>query len=189
MSPPRIGRSAAAAALVLAVAACGDATSKTGEKRESAPVPSARPKPEPAPKDAYPNDAPPKDAAPAAPAPAPPPQDDPNATMPKPSSTGDPPIAPAAPLTGHREFEDAVSARLKTVDEQITKLADKLKAATEDQRAALQKAFDDVSAKRDDAATKLDELRGLAADKWDTAKADLEKAVSALETAATDALK
>lgn len=185
MSPPRIGRSAAVAALTLALAACGDGSKSTEPKHELAPVPAAKPKSEPAPQDAYSKNAPPKDALPAEPAPTPPPKD----AMPKAPSMGDPPVAPDPAIAAHHEFEDAVTARLKAVDTQITQLADKIKSAAEDQKQPLQKLFDDLSAKRDEAATKLDQIKTIASDKWDTAKAELDRSVASLESAAAEALK
>ena len=181
MSPPRIARSAAVAALALAASACsGEGSNKPGEKRELAPVPTAEPSTEPAKEDAYSKSPSPSDAAPVTPAPTPAPMPEPKVDEPKPM--GD-------PLAAHREFEDAISARLKTIDGQITQLADKVKAATDDQRKALQETFDNLSAKRDEAATQFDQIRTIAADKWDTAKADLEKTVAALESSAAEALK
>lgn len=180
MSPPSIGRSAAVAALALALAGCGAGTSDTKPKRELAPLPSPAQKKEPA-KDPAQPDPYAKGAAPSEAAP--------KEAMPKAPSMGDPPVAPDPAIAEHREFQDAVAARLKTVDEQITALAAKVKAAAEDQRAPLQKTFDDLSAKRDEAANQLDQIRTIAADKWDTAKADLEKCVAALESSATEALK
>jgi hypothetical protein len=191
MSPPSMSRSAAVAALALALAACGEGTSKSGAKREIAPVPmpatkkepAKEPMKEPAPDDAYSKGTASKEAAPKETAP--------QEAMPKAPSTGDPPVpAPAdAANAAHREFQDAIAARLKSVDEQITALAAKVKAAAEDQKESLQKTFDDLSVKRDEAANQLDQIRIIAADKWDTAKADLEKSVGALESAAAEALK
>lgn len=187
MSPPSIGRSAAVAALALALAACSEGSKSKEPKREIAPVPvpEQKPLPEPSKEDPYSKDASAKDAVPEAPAPLEPMPE----AMPKAPSTGDPPMPPAADDAAHREFQDAVDARLKKVDEQITALATKVKDATEEQRAALQKAFDELSLKRDDAATQLDQIKSIAADKWDAAKAELEKSVAALESAAAEALK
>ena len=189
MSPPSISRGAAVAALVLALAACGQASKTTGAKHEAAPVPLPQAKPEPKtepkaepmpakqPEDAYSKAAAPKETPPDA------------APMPKTPSTGDPPVAPDTADAAHKEFQDSIDARLKKVDEQMTALAAKVKAASEDKRDAMQKTFDELSLKRDDAATKLDQIRTIAADKWDTAKADLEKFVGELETAAAEANK
>ena len=183
MSPSRIGRSVAFAALVLAVAACnGEGSKAKQEKHELAPVPARHT--EPAPPEAQPA----KGAVSTSPAPTEEPAA-PKEAVPKAPSMGDPPVAADPAIAAHREFEDGISARLKAVDGQITELAAKVKAATEDQRAALQKTFDDLSAKRDEAATKLDQIRTVAADKWDTAKADLDKSVGSLESAAAEALK
>jgi hypothetical protein len=184
-----MSRSAAVAALALALAACGQGTSDSGAKRELAPVPmpaskkepAKEPMKEPAPDDAYSKGTASKEAAPKETAP--------QEAMPKAPSTGDPPVAADPAIAAHREFQDAIAARLKAVDEQITALAAKVKAAAEDQKDPLQKTFDDLSAKRDEAANQLDQIRTIAADKWDTAKADLEKSVGALESAAAEALK
>ena len=185
MSPPSIGRCAAVAALALALAGCGAGTSDTKPKREAAPVPmpeqKKQPAKDPAQPDPYTKGTASKEAAPKETAP--------QEAMPKAPSSGDPPVAPDPAIAAHREFQDAVAARLKTVDEQITALAAKVKAAAEDQRAPLQKTFDDLSAKRDEAANQLDQIRTIAADKWDTAKADLEKCVASLESSAAEALK
>jgi hypothetical protein len=183
MSPPTIGRSAAVAALVLALAACGEGSKPANQKHELAPVPVPRTQPEPAPKESYPKDANTTNPAPKETAPAP------KDALPKAPSMGDPPVPADPAIAAHHEFEDAVSARLKTVDGQITELAAKVKSAAEDQRAALQKSLDDLSTRRDEAATKLDQIRTVSADKWDTAKAELDKSVAALESAAAEALK
>jgi hypothetical protein len=206
MNPRSIGKGAAVAALALTLFACGEGSKYKDEPRElgPVPVPESQPRDEPVKDDPYAKDEPSKDdpyskgtasdgtgttvpdpmtKTPAEPAPD---------ALPKTPSTGDPPLPPADDTnaaTAHREFQDAINARLKKVDERITELSTKVKEAAEDQRAALQKSFDDLSRQRDEAATKLDEIRAIAADKWNTASAELEKAVSDLEDAIERALK
>jgi hypothetical protein len=179
------------AALAFTLFACGDGSKTSNEKREVAPVPvpESPPRDEPAKNDPYAKDEPAKDTAPNADPLTQAPKEPAPDAMPKTPSTGDPPMPPAVDDTAHKEFQDAVDARLKKVDEQMTALAAKVKDASEDAKAALQKSFDDLSQKRDEAATKLDEIRAIAADKWDAAKATLEKSVSELETAVAEALK
>ena len=195
MSSRSIGKGAAVAALALTLFACGEGSNYRDEPREigPVPVPESPPRDEPVTNDPYGKDDPySKDTTPGTEpgsqtkTPTEPAPD----ALPKTPSTGDPPLPDDTnAATAHREFQDAMNARLKKLDERFNEFAVKVKDASEDARAGLQKSFDELSVKRDEAATKLDEIRSIAAEKWNTASTELEKAVSDLEDSIERALK